>query len=1100
MATHELSKIAITEGLQYILTVSNLVIKDGNEGIGKVLVSDSSGLTSWKHPATLMGAFEHYIGELYGGGIVFDVWREGDDEKVLIASLTDSGPTIWGSNSILTGATSISNGKSNTEKVQTTGAVKFCREYRKFSTPLSYTFSSISTAGDPGSGFFRYLTMTGFIYINNLDATNNDRSSVIDKWEFMHQAGTQMGKIIVKDQLTGSKIGYCTVLVSSNNPNPIVQNAGYLRIETSYYIGSLPVDNRRYTLTFEYGKQGDVEYDDWYLPSSSEMNKLLDSAFTINRILGDKNGINATSNYWTSTEYNLSNAYVVSGTLANATGQKNANNLVRPIRLAETKKSGSIALDLDITNVAKIATSPTRIQESTLLQNGVSQAIDSYLTFSNGVIYNYDSESGYVTFDGTNQYLDFLAPLGSASTVCVEMWARLKSDYAGGSTRMMFGWNSYDVWCTTSGIGFNSGSSDQYGITTSQVNSNALVNNWKHYVFEMNLGTQSGNKIYINGITQSLSKIFTNEPNTANMNFNSGLGRISGWRANTTYPAAMDLSLFRVYKRRLTSDEVFRNFDNSKRKYEILPSVVKNNLVLHLDADDTSSYDGSSAVWYDISGKGNNSNLFVNGPTFSKPSTLYPGRYLSLDGINDKIEFPSISTSNSGLDFYTDGNFSWEAWIYCKQDITNTNQMFMGVSGTPYFSFYSNNFYTNSNFSNYGNKILSNIQTDTGSQFYHFTNTTLSFEKWYHIVIVHSFNAALTKTTQRIYINGFEDQQDKVTNSSSFAITTFDSIPGKISNYRFNPAAANVGKLAIGDGAVSGEQFGGAAVFSPFKGNIAQVRLYRRALSAAEVKNNYNTSKHKFDLGNDTHGYNTHRLDTVGATNPTFSITQNLNLKVSTGTTFPSNINDRYNRVLAQSNQTETWWRVPDFLPKNQTNNTTYPDIFLGEANYGGIVVGRLSLDTDIIISSVRDIYYNNNALVGWGTNILVGGDSRHFGFFNTLNAAFDNGVPRTSTAAYICTQYDTEYLSSIETTWYLPSLYELMECYRHVKIINNILGDYETNTSHHGFFGGHYWTSTEYDASSAYFIDFSTGSIGTDLKTNLKRVRAVRTITDNVG
>ena len=67
---------------------TKLVIKTGNEGYKKILVSDSSGSVDWK-PAKEFFNSGHYIGELYGGGIVVSIWKEGGDEKVLIAALAD---------------------------------------------------------------------------------------------------------------------------------------------------------------------------------------------------------------------------------------------------------------------------------------------------------------------------------------------------------------------------------------------------------------------------------------------------------------------------------------------------------------------------------------------------------------------------------------------------------------------------------------------------------------------------------------------------------------------------------------------------------------------------------------------------------------------------------------------------------------------------------------------------------------------------------------------------------------------------------------------------------------------------------------------------
>ena len=65
-----------------------LQVRNSNEDIERVLTSDSSGLVTWK-PVKSLFTFGHYIGERYGGGIVAAVWREGDDEKVLIVAESD---------------------------------------------------------------------------------------------------------------------------------------------------------------------------------------------------------------------------------------------------------------------------------------------------------------------------------------------------------------------------------------------------------------------------------------------------------------------------------------------------------------------------------------------------------------------------------------------------------------------------------------------------------------------------------------------------------------------------------------------------------------------------------------------------------------------------------------------------------------------------------------------------------------------------------------------------------------------------------------------------------------------------------------------------
>lgn len=105
-------------------------VKNGNESSDRVLISDSSGLVDWVGVKSLYTS-EHYIGELYGGGIVVGIWVEGGEEKILISALQDGtssyttfpagqNPTItlplapWsGIPSSFANATSLYDGKSN---------------------------------------------------------------------------------------------------------------------------------------------------------------------------------------------------------------------------------------------------------------------------------------------------------------------------------------------------------------------------------------------------------------------------------------------------------------------------------------------------------------------------------------------------------------------------------------------------------------------------------------------------------------------------------------------------------------------------------------------------------------------------------------------------------------------------------------------------------------------------------------------------------------------------------------------------------------------------------------------------------------------------
>lgn len=79
------------------LTITpDFVISDGTHNSGYVLVSATGGMMSWENISNLPGfKTSHYVGELWGGGVVAAVWKENDVEKCLIAALCDYSYTLY---------------------------------------------------------------------------------------------------------------------------------------------------------------------------------------------------------------------------------------------------------------------------------------------------------------------------------------------------------------------------------------------------------------------------------------------------------------------------------------------------------------------------------------------------------------------------------------------------------------------------------------------------------------------------------------------------------------------------------------------------------------------------------------------------------------------------------------------------------------------------------------------------------------------------------------------------------------------------------------------------------------------------------------------
>lgn len=71
-------------------------------------------------------------------------------------------------------------------------------------------------------------------------------------------------------------------------------------------------------------------------------------------------------------------------------------------------------------------------------------------------------------------------------------------------------------------------------------------------------------------------------------------------------------------------------------------SVVRDGLVLHLDAANTKSYPGSGSTWFDLSGNGNHVSI-VNSPTYTSNNK---GSFI-FDGVDEYLG--DITITNSGF-------------------------------------------------------------------------------------------------------------------------------------------------------------------------------------------------------------------------------------------------------------------------------------------------------------------------------------------------------------------------------------------------------------------------------------------------------------------
>jgi hypothetical protein len=230
---------------------------------------------------------------------------------------------------------------------------------------------------------------------------------------------------------------------------------------------------------------------------------------------------------------------------------------------------------------------------------------------------------------------------------------------------------------------------------------------------------------------------------------------------------------------------------------QVLENVVDSGLVLYLDAGNDISYPGSGTTWRDLSGE-NNNGTFENQTTYSSSN----GGSIVFDGVNDRV----FCLDNDSLDLST--LFTISLWIKRVGDAplqTEEVLLHKESGGIPY-----------------GGYILSvdrttllpsvRIRSSTNSTDTLIGTNSISSTNWNHIVCTYN------STTLQLYQNG---------NSNGSKTSSVTSIGNVITN------------LSIGGLAFNGYSW---------NGNIAQVSIYNRALSAAEVQQNFNALRSRYGI------------------------------------------------------------------------------------------------------------------------------------------------------------------------------------------------------------------------------------------------------------
>ena len=231
---------------------------------------------------------------------------------------------------------------------------------------------------------------------------------------------------------------------------------------------------------------------------------------------------------------------------------------------------------------------------------------------------------------------------------------------------------------------------------------------------------------------------------------------------------------------------------NTGRTHIATKGIVQSGLVLNLDAGASTSYPGTGTTWTDLSGGGNTGTL-TNGPTYNSAN----GGSLTFDGTNDYVD-----CGNSITNGFT--NITVSVWYYAVSfaSVSYILTKYSEVEHNGWLLYYDSS-----------TQIFDVGGRESSSAYFsNPTSNTYPINNWYNVVFTKN------ATNWRLYINSILDANNNIgngttpfSNSDSFDIGRYDS--------------SYLGK-----------------------GNIAQVSIYNRALTAAEISQNFNATRSRYGI------------------------------------------------------------------------------------------------------------------------------------------------------------------------------------------------------------------------------------------------------------
>ena len=454
----------------------------------------------------------------------------------------------------------------------------------------------------------------------------------------------------------------------------------------------------------------------------------------------------------------------------------------------DQSEAKGLVLDMDLSE--KYYNSATkRFTDQTPYSNHGTSNNDASSKFTTDRMGN---SNGAMTFNGTDDYVDCGndESLNITDAITIEAWVKVLDN----NHRVIA--SKYDIdhvkrsWLLETYGGkarfYISSDGSHYEFATNDITSIT----WQHVV-----GTFEGGNIvvYVNGVSGtpvSASGIYSSDVTTY-------IGRFiysseNHWFFNGT------IDEVRIYNRALSAEEIKANYEKYKPKFQ----VAEGNKGLVLDMDLSEKYYNSATKRFTDQTPYSNHGTSANAASFTTDRMGNSNGAMTFNGTDDYVDCGSHESLN-----ITDA-ITIEAWVK-NNDWNTRNYIFSKGYGQTT-----------------GDAAWWLYGLDGYVRFHIFTTyehtevlTSLSNLVWYHIVATYDKDAG--SENLKLYVNA-EIKNQKTLTGTIYEVTQ----PVRIGNI----------------GTFLGNDY-------YFNGTIDEVRIYNRALSAEEIKANYEKYKAKFSVG-----------------------------------------------------------------------------------------------------------------------------------------------------------------------------------------------------------------------------------------------------------